>query len=90
MKLKGLHHAIVAEIQEAVTDEFKKVQTEEFSAASQKPYDRAKAYIYANGAILNIKKGMCLPHLSPIFKKISPKTFGRYCVSCSLLCRPYS
>jgi len=48
--LKGLHFADVAEIQEAVTDELKKVQKEEFSAAFQKLNDRAKAYIYANGA----------------------------------------
>jgi hypothetical protein len=33
MKLKGLHLADVAEIQEAVTGELKKVQNEEFSAA---------------------------------------------------------
>jgi hypothetical protein len=33
MKLKGLHFADVAEIQEAVTDELKKVQKEEFLAA---------------------------------------------------------
>ena len=46
MKLKGLHFANVAENQEAVTDEVKKVQKAEFSAASQKLYDRAKAYIY--------------------------------------------
>jgi hypothetical protein len=30
MKLKGLHFADVAEIQEAVTDELKKVQKQEF------------------------------------------------------------
>ena len=36
MKLKGLHFADVAEIQEAVTDELKKAQKEEFSAAFQK------------------------------------------------------
>jgi hypothetical protein len=48
MKLKGLHVADVAEIQEAVTDELQKVQKEEFSAAAQKPYDRAKACICAN------------------------------------------
>jgi histone-lysine N-methyltransferase SETMAR len=46
MKLKGLHFANVAEIQEAVTDEIKKVQKEEFSAAFQKLYERAKAHIY--------------------------------------------
>jgi hypothetical protein len=50
MKLKGLHFADVAEIQEAVTDELKKVQKEEFSTAFQKLYDRAKTCIYANGA----------------------------------------
>jgi histone-lysine N-methyltransferase SETMAR len=50
MKLKGLHLAVVAEIQEAVNDELKKVQKEEFSAAFHKLYDSAKAYIYANGA----------------------------------------
>ena len=50
LKLKGLHFADVAEIQEAVTDELKKFQREEFSAASQNLYDRAKACIYANGA----------------------------------------
>jgi hypothetical protein len=50
MKLKGLHFADVAEIQEAVIDELKKVQKEEFSAAFQKLYDRAKACTYANRA----------------------------------------
>ena len=50
MKLKGLHFADVAEIQEATTDELKKVQKEEFLAAFQKLYDRAKACIYASGA----------------------------------------
>jgi hypothetical protein len=50
MNLKGIHFAEVAEIQEAVIDELKKFQKEEFSAAFQKPYDRAKACIYANGA----------------------------------------
>jgi len=50
MKLKGLHFADVAEIQEAVTDKFKKIQKEEFSAAFQKLYDCAKTCIYTNGA----------------------------------------
>ena len=48
MKLKGLHFADVAEIQEAVTDELKKVQKEDFLAAFQKLYDRAKACIYTH------------------------------------------
>jgi len=45
MKLKGLHFAAVAEIQEAVTDELKKVQKEKFLAlfrnctTAQKPVD---------------------------------------------------
>jgi len=47
---------IVAEIQEAVTDELKKVQKEEFLAAFQKLYNSAKAYIYANGAYFELKK----------------------------------
>ena len=36
MKLKGLHFADVADIQEAVTDELNKVQEDEFPAAFQK------------------------------------------------------
>jgi len=52
MKLKGLHFADVAEIQEAITDELKK----EFSAAFQKLYDCTKACVYGNGAYFKIKK----------------------------------
>ena len=59
MKLKGLHFAGVAEIQEAVTDELK-VQKEEFSAAFRKLYDRAKACIYVNGAYFEFKNSMSL------------------------------
>jgi hypothetical protein len=50
MKLKGLHFADVAVIQEAITDELKKIQKEELLAAFQKWYNHAKACIYANGA----------------------------------------
>jgi hypothetical protein len=50
LKLKGLHFADIALIQETVTDELKKVQKEEFSAAFQKFYDLAKSCIYVNGA----------------------------------------
>jgi hypothetical protein len=39
MKLKGLHFADVAEIQETMTDQLKKVQKEEISAAFQKLYN---------------------------------------------------
>ena len=81
MKLKGLHFADVAEIQEAITDELKKTQKEEFSTAFQKLYDRTKACMYANRAYFELKKkSMCLPHVSLIFKKISAKTFEPHCV----------
>jgi len=50
MKLKGLHFADVAEIQEAVTDDLKKAQKEVFLEAFQKLYNHTKACIYANGA----------------------------------------
>ena len=66
VKLKGLHCADVAEIQEAVTDELKKVQKEEFSAAFQKLYHSAKACMYANGAYFELKKGMRLRPVSAI------------------------
>ena len=56
MKLKGLHFADVAGIQEAVTNKLQKVQKEEFSAAFQKLYNHAKAHIYANGAYFEYKK----------------------------------
>ena len=71
MKLKGLHFADVAEIQEAVTDELKKVQKEEFLAAFSETVRPRKSlyiyiyiYIYATGAYFELKKGMCLPHVS--------------------------
>jgi hypothetical protein len=76
MKLKGLHFADAAEIQEAVTDELKKVQKEAFSAAFQKLYDCAKACIYSSRAYFELKNA-CLPHVSLIFKKISLKLLDR-------------
>jgi hypothetical protein len=76
-ELKGFQFADFAEIQEAVTDDLKKVHKEKFSAALQKLYDGSKACIYANEAYFEQKnRGTCLPHVSSIFKKISPKTFG--------------
>jgi hypothetical protein len=66
MKLKGPQFADVAEIQEAVTDELEKVQKVEFSATFQKLYDRAITCIYASGANFELKKSMCLPHVSSI------------------------
>ena len=50
MKLKVLHFADVAKIQESATDEVKTVQKEEFLVAFQKLYDHAKVCIYANAA----------------------------------------
>ena len=60
MKLKGLHFADVAELQEAITDELKKVHKEEFLAAFQKLHDRTKACIYVNGAYFELKKKVCV------------------------------
>jgi hypothetical protein len=51
MKLKGLHFADIAEIQEAGTDELKKVQKQEFSASFRKLYDRTKSCIYAKWSL---------------------------------------
>jgi hypothetical protein len=56
MKLKGLPFADVADIQEAVTEELKKAKKEEFSAAFQKLYDLAKAYIYMPVELIFNKK----------------------------------
>jgi len=75
MKLRGLHFADVAEIQEAVADELKKVQKEESSAVFQKLYDRAKACIY-----MPMERTLNKKYVSSIFKKISPKTFEPHCV----------
>jgi len=56
MKLKELHFADVAEIQEAITGELKQVQKEEFLAASQKLCNCTKACIYASRAYFELKK----------------------------------
>ena len=79
MKLKGLHSADVAEIQEAVTDELKKAPKEEFSAAFQTLYDRAKACIYANAAYFELKDKvcvflMCLRFLKKLVLKLLSRT----------------
>jgi hypothetical protein len=57
IKLKGLHFADIAKIQEAVIGESKKVKKDEFSAACQKLYDRAKACMYISAAYIELKKG---------------------------------
>ena len=91
MKLKLLHFADVAEIQEAVTDELKKVQKEEFRQVFRN-CGRHKSmcmcvcvyiyiYIYAIWGYIELKKKVCvfLMCLLFFFKKISPKTFGPHC-----------
>jgi hypothetical protein len=51
MKLKGLHFADVAEIQEAVTDELKKTPKRGiFGSFSETARPRKSLYIYASGA----------------------------------------
>jgi hypothetical protein len=50
IKVKGLHFADIAAIQEVVTDVLKETQKEKFLTAFQKLCNRTKACIYANGA----------------------------------------
>jgi hypothetical protein len=68
MKLKGLHFVNVAEIRESVTGEVKKVQKENFRQLLRKRTTAPKPSCMPMKLILN-KKGMCLPHVSSIFKK---------------------
>jgi hypothetical protein len=70
MKLKELHFADVAEIQEAVVDELKKAQKDEFSAAFLKLYDRAKASVSGSGAYFELKKNVCVFLMSSIKKTV--------------------
>jgi len=61
MKLKGLHFADVAEIQEAVTDELKKVKKEEFLAAFRKLYNCANPVYICQWSLFWIKeKKVCV------------------------------
>jgi hypothetical protein len=71
MKLKGLHFAVVADIQKVVTDELKKVLKVEFSAAFQKLYDRAKPVYVPLELILNKKKYVSSSCVFDFFKKKS-------------------
>jgi hypothetical protein len=58
MKLKGLHFADVAEIQEAVTDELKKVQREElFGSFSENARPYKSLYICQWSLFFLLKKG---------------------------------
>jgi hypothetical protein len=80
MKLKGLHSADVAKIQEAVTDQLKEVQKDEFSAAFQKLYNHTKACIYANVVYFEYKKKsvcvllMCVRYLKNSVLKLFDHT----------------
>jgi hypothetical protein len=56
MKLKGLHFADVAEIQEAVADELKKVKKGEFSALFRNCTTAQKPVYMAMKFILNKKR----------------------------------
>ena len=82
MKLKGLHFAYVAEIQEAVTDELEKVRN--FRQLFRNCMTALKPVYVPTERILN-KKGMGLPHVSSIFKKFNPKTFGPHRVFAATL-----
>ena len=62
MKLKGLHFADVAEIQEAITDELKKVQKQEFSQLFRNCTTTQKPVYMSKEPIFNKKESMCLPH----------------------------
>jgi len=70
-------------IQEAVTDELKKVQKEEFFISFSETVRPRKSLYICQWSLFWIKKkkGMRLPHVSSVFKKISPKTFGPHCTS---------
>ena len=85
MKLKGLHFADVAEIQEALTDELKKFQKDEFSVAFQNLYDRTKACIYNNGAYFELKRHVSSSCVFDFLKKICPKTSGTHCVKLNIM-----
>jgi len=50
MRLKGLHFADVAEIQEAITDELKKVQKSGIFSSFSETVQPRKVCIYVNGA----------------------------------------
>ena len=81
--LKGPQFADVAEIQEAVTDDLKKVQKRWIFGSFPENVRPLKSLFYMPmELLLNKMKGMCLPHVSSIFRKIGPKIFGPHCVDC--------
>jgi hypothetical protein len=79
-EVKWTHFADVAEIQEAVIDELKKAQKRNFWQLFRNRMTAQKPVYMPMEPTLNKKKVMCLPCMSSILKKISPKTFGTHCV----------
>jgi hypothetical protein len=49
------------------------------SISAVRPTNGLYLYLLPMELILN-KRDMCLPHVSSIFKKISPKSFGHHCM----------
>ena len=70
MKLKGLHFADVAEMQEAVTDELKKVQKKGIFGSFSETVRPLKRLYICHWGLFRIKK-ICLPRVSPTFLKKS-------------------
>jgi len=77
MKLKGLHFADVAEIQEAVTDELKKVEKEEFSAVFRN-CTKAQNPVYMPMELILNKKRVFFMRFR-FLDKTSPKPLGPHC-----------
>ena len=75
MKLKGVQFLVVAEIQEAVTDEIRKVQTD--FRAHFRNCTTAQKPVYKQMEFILKKKCMCLHHVSSIFKKSVLYTLDR-------------
>jgi hypothetical protein len=78
MKLKELHFADVAEIQEAVTNEIKKVQKRNFQQIFRNCTTAQNPVCMPMELILN--KKVCVFLVCLRFKKFSLKTFGPHCV----------
>ena len=76
MKLKGVHFAVVVEIQEAVTDVLKRVQNEK---AFQK-LQPCKSLCICQLSLFWIKKVCVFLTCLRFKKKISSKTFGLHCI----------
>jgi len=76
IKLKAFHFADVVEIQGTVTNELKKVQKRTFwqlfssCSPAQKP-------VYTPTNLFFKRKGIRFPHVSSIYKKLSPKLLDR-------------